>query len=148
MFFFSIRQKVSDITSSLSIARVCITCSYPLIFFFNQSDNAPSFQLDDSLLLVRFPNPLAPGSDIQIHVSWGTWLVITYSCPLIFFFNQSDIAPSFSIRWLGIAFSCPLIFFFNQSDIAPSFQLDDSLLLACIHWYSFSIRVILLLLFN
>ena len=24
--------------------------------------------------LVRFPNPLAPGSDIQIHVSWGTRL--------------------------------------------------------------------------
>ena len=22
--------------------------------------------------LVRFPNPLAPGSDIQILVSWGT----------------------------------------------------------------------------
>ena len=24
--------------------------------------------------VVRFPNPLAPGSDIQIHVSWGTRL--------------------------------------------------------------------------
>ena len=27
-----------------------------------------------SVTLVRFPNPLAPGSDIQIHVSWGTRL--------------------------------------------------------------------------
>ena len=26
------------------------------------------------LRVVRFPNPLAPGSDIQIHVSWGTLL--------------------------------------------------------------------------
>ena len=26
--------------------------------------------------LVSFPNPLAPGSDIQIHVSWGTRLVL------------------------------------------------------------------------
>ena len=26
-------------------------------------------------LLVRFPNPLAPGSDIQIQVSWGTRLL-------------------------------------------------------------------------
>ena len=24
------------------------------------------------LPLVRFPNPLAPGSDIQIHIIWGT----------------------------------------------------------------------------
>ena len=24
--------------------------------------------------IVRFPNPLAPGSDIQIHISWGTRL--------------------------------------------------------------------------
>ena len=29
------------------------------------------------LPLVRFPNPLAPGSDIRIHVSWGTRLVTT-----------------------------------------------------------------------
>ena len=25
-------------------------------------------------LVVRFPTPLAPGSDIPIHFSWGTWL--------------------------------------------------------------------------
>ena len=29
--------------------------------------------------VVRFPNPLAPGSDIQIHVSWGTRLIIICS---------------------------------------------------------------------
>ena len=28
--------------------------------------------------LVSFPNPLAPGSDIQIHVSWGTPLWLDY----------------------------------------------------------------------
>ena len=27
-------------------------------------------------VLVSFPNPLAPGSDIQIHVSWGTRLIV------------------------------------------------------------------------
>ena len=27
----------------------------------------------------RFPNPLAPGSDIQVHVSWGTWLIAPHS---------------------------------------------------------------------
>ena len=27
-------------------------------------------------MIVRFPNPLAPGSDIQIHVSLGTQLII------------------------------------------------------------------------
>ena len=28
-----------------------------------------------TLVIVWFPNPLAPGSDIQIHVSWGTRLL-------------------------------------------------------------------------
>ena len=27
--------------------------------------------VEDEEQLVRFPNTLAPGSDIQIHVSWG-----------------------------------------------------------------------------
>ena len=27
------------------------------------------------LAVARFPNPLSPGSDIQIHVSWGTRLI-------------------------------------------------------------------------
>ena len=31
-------------------------------------------------LLVSLPNPLAPGSDIQIHVSWGTRLFSTCTC--------------------------------------------------------------------
>ena len=28
-----------------------------------------------TLVIVWFPNPLAPGSDTQIHVSWGTRLL-------------------------------------------------------------------------
>ena len=36
---------------------------------------SPSLGTNNNQSVVRFPNPLAP--DIQIHVSWGTWLPIS-----------------------------------------------------------------------
>ena len=40
-----------------------------------------TFEGNSFIFIVSFPNPLAPGSGIQIHVSWGTRLVC-YCCPL------------------------------------------------------------------
>ena len=39
----------------------------------DSGDDDDGLHLESSIKkVVSFPNPLAPGSDIQIHVSWGT----------------------------------------------------------------------------
>ena len=55
-----------------------------------------------NILLFGFPKPLAPGSDIQIHVNWGTRLDIHYT----FYETNTDVIScfSFSLNLICIMF--------------------------------------------
>ena len=58
------------------------------------TDPFPSMALSVLHWLVWFPNPLAPGSDTQIHVSWGTRLTaLTSLVPHPLAVSKSDMEP-------------------------------------------------------
>ena len=71
----------------------------------------------DSSAVVRFPNPLANGSDI--HGSWGTWL------PLL------HLLSSFLLQGELFGVPMPLLFGLGQSRLPSRFPVpeitDDSL---------------------
>ena len=65
------------------------------------TDPFPSMALSVLHWLVWFPNPLAPGSDTQIHVSWGTRLTaLTSLVPHPLAVSKSDRDPVYSLHWL------------------------------------------------
>ena len=58
--------------STSDYIKFCLFHHHTLLF--SLTPNAQKNCISSSNI-VRFPNPIAPGSDIQIHVSWGTRLL-------------------------------------------------------------------------
>ena len=108
----NLEDKVAPIFYSRFRFRARVLAGYSVIvgiattvaFFSAAFVACPTLKVYECTLpLVRFPNPLVPGRDIQVHVSWGTWLIAPHSrCFWQFFlFFEPHYCPTLRVKGNG-----------------------------------------------